>query len=627
RRTPSVATYERELRRAQKNEAIESWERVNHDLDLLRRAHRERFPNASMPADQGAKKIDAEKIESYASAAAVLGISVFRRKARAEAVEDSKLAAAEEIKRLEEEAEAEHRAQRAELQAEWDLLASNDPETVMVAVEEAFADNDVSAAPIDCDGAAATILMRIGPPTDLVPECYVTLTPGGRKTVKKRTKTDFNAAYAQVLASNALATINELFAVAPGISEGRLLVIQDSPSNGARRVAPLYCGRFFREELAGANSGPSRDPLEILEAADGLISFKGRTREVVPLDLRDEPELSSVVVEIASSIGWLPPVNIAHDVMPPLGQGISVSATASPAAALEEVAASAPAPVIPAPGEIGVAKLVSDYQGHQYEIRPLEVLDSLTPLHEAVTLTRGKRLLGVRMEIRNLSSERLDDTPEWDLVLVDGLGKKHESAHIASVEPPLGGLHLEPGDRRVGVVCWELRNKERPDRIQHKYAESTWLLGGGQFNPHGRGSVDSDHVADELLPLMTEDGCALEVGVASVSKYDPQAYCEYPLEEVEGNHFVVELKVGAIGPPPLVVELFDRAYLIDDLNQQYEPVFAELPGQRFDSLRLNAGSFGSGQVGFLLPLERKPVSFQLTLDGVKVGQWRVPPGG
>jgi hypothetical protein len=46
------------------------------------------------------------------------------------------------------------------------------------------------------------------------------------------------------------------------------------------------------------------NPLSVIERADGLIEYKGRSQELAPLNLRDEPELHAVVATVAEHLGW-----------------------------------------------------------------------------------------------------------------------------------------------------------------------------------------------------------------------------------------------------------------------------------------------------------------------------------
>lgn len=79
---------------------------------------------------------------------------------------------------------------------------------------------------------------------DRVPEHRPDTTPGGKPTLRKRTKTDRNALYAAAVASTVLATAKEALPVAVAATEARVLVVRPHGSVG---VEPVYAGTLRRE--------------------------------------------------------------------------------------------------------------------------------------------------------------------------------------------------------------------------------------------------------------------------------------------------------------------------------------------------------------------------------------------
>jgi hypothetical protein len=146
-----------------------------------------------------------------------------------------------------------------------------------------------------------TVVMKF-PGATIIPEQRPDLTPAGNPTIKKRSKTGINDLYLNAMASNVLATVKETFAVAPGLEEAIVLVVREEDSGpGAGRLVALYAGRFDRQSY--------RDPwredpdIQIEGAVDALLKRKGRTKELVALDLDDEPELAQVLEHVAKGVG------------------------------------------------------------------------------------------------------------------------------------------------------------------------------------------------------------------------------------------------------------------------------------------------------------------------------------
>ena len=129
--------------------------------------------------------------------------------------------AAEEERRV-----AERASEQAAVDEEWRQLNANDPTITLSIIEQAFADNEAPAAAIDCDGDRTTVVMQFVQPEAIVPERKPAHTPTGKRTLKKRTKTEVNALYLQALGSNVLATVKEAFAVAPGTNVVQMLVVR-----------------------------------------------------------------------------------------------------------------------------------------------------------------------------------------------------------------------------------------------------------------------------------------------------------------------------------------------------------------------------------------------------------------
>jgi hypothetical protein len=211
-------------------------------------------------------------------------------------------------KRLPEEIEAEKKQREAErdnaqrdLDTEWEKLTSNDPMTTIAVLERAFADNDAPAAPIDCDGERTTVAMQFSPPEAVVPERKPARTPGGKRTLKKRTKTETNALYLEALGSNVLATVKEAFAVAPGTEIVQILVIRrETDKKHAGKLGAIYVGEFDRDRYATSNHDTPGSTL--VSAPEAALNLKGKTEHVSPIDLSEQPDLQQVLAQVTSGL-------------------------------------------------------------------------------------------------------------------------------------------------------------------------------------------------------------------------------------------------------------------------------------------------------------------------------------
>lgn len=191
-----------------------------------------------------------------------------------------------------------HAAEQAEVDLDWQKLQANDPEVTLAALEQAFADNEAPAAAIDCEGDHTTVVMQFVTPEAIIPAKKPARTPTGKRTLKKRTKTEINALYLQALGSNVLATVKEAFAVAPGTHFVQMIVVRRE-ADGALGV--IYLGEFDRHGFSAASG--ARDPARSLEMAEDVeLNLKGRTEEVARLKLSDREDLSAVVTTVESGL-------------------------------------------------------------------------------------------------------------------------------------------------------------------------------------------------------------------------------------------------------------------------------------------------------------------------------------
>jgi hypothetical protein len=232
-RAPSMAGYERQVRAGERQAEFEYWLNLNRSMVALGQAHREEFPPAQRPVAPAPESIDAKVIRHRHETEQREGIAFFKRAERKAAKQRAAELAAREASLEKTRREQEQLAEQARLDDAWRALLDNEPGQVFASIEAAFEDNEMPAACIDVDGDSATVLMRIAQPSELVPERMVALTPTGKPTHHKRTKTDINQIYADLLASHVLATVSEALAVAPGLSEVRAIVIRGDQVGGS----------------------------------------------------------------------------------------------------------------------------------------------------------------------------------------------------------------------------------------------------------------------------------------------------------------------------------------------------------------------------------------------------------
>jgi len=285
-----VDRYElmREHRRRART-GIPLW-RIREQIQAARKADREAEQAADIEAGQREEDRQAEQ-----SRLDILWADLLAIRSRVDGELKARVAA-ERARRV-----AEREARQALLDEEWRRLQANDPTATLRALEEAFADNEAPAAAINCDGATTTVVMQFTSPESIVPERKPARTPTGKRTLKKRTKTEVNALYLQAMASNVLATVKETFAVAPGTDTVQLAVIRyETTGKAAGTWSALYVGEFDRRTFADIKTS---DPARSLEsAAEFELTRKGKTETVSPLDLKARDDLAALLAEVEAGL-------------------------------------------------------------------------------------------------------------------------------------------------------------------------------------------------------------------------------------------------------------------------------------------------------------------------------------
>jgi hypothetical protein len=299
-----MAAYERQVRAAERQAEFEHWLTLNQQMLALAFVHKEEFPAVTKPIAPTPTAVDEAAILARRTAEATAGIPFWKRAARREARSRAQNDAAAETAAEKDRRALEHADMQSKLDRDWQLLVANEEHAVLEALEAAFEDNEMPAAPMSVGHDGASVLMKIGGPAELIPEREVTRTPTGKPTHRRRPKGTINALYAEILASHVVATVREGFAVAPGLKHIRVLAIRGDRLGGGLQLIPLYAGEFDRESM-DRGDWDDVNVLGLIEA-HGAIRYKGQAQEVAPLPTKTDLELRASVDAVAAQLSWKP---------------------------------------------------------------------------------------------------------------------------------------------------------------------------------------------------------------------------------------------------------------------------------------------------------------------------------
>jgi hypothetical protein len=304
RRSPSISSYERQVRAAERQQQLDAVAALDRSLLQLCQAHLEDFEPAEHPKATDPEPVDPKLIRKALRDEATEGISALslgkRRAAKQEA--DAKLddaVAKEQERRAKEQIDQQSRLDEA-----WKQLCANDSGIVLAVLEAAFEDNEAPAAAIHCDRDQVQVLVRWPTLDAVVGERKVATTPTGRPTHHKRSKTERNELYLEAMASNALATAKEAFAMAPAIGSVALMVIrgQDDPATGHTRLQVLFSGVIERDWLKQLNWARIEASAALGSVPGAELEVGGRTRELQPLP--QDTKAQESLAGLAEQLGW-----------------------------------------------------------------------------------------------------------------------------------------------------------------------------------------------------------------------------------------------------------------------------------------------------------------------------------
>ncbi len=184
------------------------------------------------------------------------------------------------------------------LDQQWRALLSNDPSTVLQALAVAFEDNEAASAAVGVAGDEVSLVVVVPTASRAIPEQMPGRTAAGNLSLRKITQSDRADFFKQFVCGQILVTVREAFAVAPGIQRARVIVLRNDGRDpyGRPTMPCLAAVSVTRRALDGVRWHEA-DAIDILNAAahEKLMNQKGRSKDLSPLDLSSEPEITALI--------------------------------------------------------------------------------------------------------------------------------------------------------------------------------------------------------------------------------------------------------------------------------------------------------------------------------------------
>jgi hypothetical protein len=265
----------------------------NEALDWILAMHSQPVLDATRPLAPAPEPVDREALRRRREREAANGIRLWHRTARREARQRGAAVAREEADAEERRRVEEVASEQAGLDHEWNALLQHDSPAVLAALERAFNETTYPAIGLGATEDAAIVFVGFRD-SDVVPDREVALTPTGRPTLKKRSKTVRNQLYAEALAAFTLGNARLSLASTPGAKQAVVVALRPFlTTDGWEAVARIRVPREAVTPWPHESSG-----LHIFEQLGGSLAQRGRTREVVEVDFDDEPQLARVVAPL-----------------------------------------------------------------------------------------------------------------------------------------------------------------------------------------------------------------------------------------------------------------------------------------------------------------------------------------
>jgi hypothetical protein len=201
---------------------------------------------------------------------ALARVSIFGRSTRKAAQAAAVLATQMECSELEAAGRAQYVALQQETDRLWQRLITNDRDVVLAVLSHTFRSSSGNAAPLGVWDAEAHLALLAPDMADL-PERHPATTAAGNLSLKKFTKGEMADLYKQLVAGLVLATAKEAFAVAPAVTNTRIVVVRDTPADAYGKIRPeaILAARVARAALNGVQ-WTKTDALTILNKINQL---------------------------------------------------------------------------------------------------------------------------------------------------------------------------------------------------------------------------------------------------------------------------------------------------------------------------------------------------------------------
>ena len=238
----------------------------------LSELHRLSFPMATDPGAVLAKPVPMFKVlVATAERRHLAGVGRFDRAARQEARQRARVEAEGEALALLSQGTSEWRERQRASDEAWAAVRRGDPVAVATAVDAALSARGLDVVVTSTAVGVASLVLHVSD-EEGIPTHQPGVTPGGKPTLKKLTKTETALQVRHLVAARVLLAVKETFAQSPAIS-----AVDVAAARGREVVM-----RTHIERTALGSAHWERSAWDVLEAVDPELetNIGGRTQEL-----------------------------------------------------------------------------------------------------------------------------------------------------------------------------------------------------------------------------------------------------------------------------------------------------------------------------------------------------------
>ncbi len=270
--------------------------------DVLTSVHRAWFAPAQRPLTPAAPRVDETTIRTRHAEAALRGVPWFDLPNRRRAARAANRRAVTDIDVARRAGEELVQAEERRLDAWWNSLCANDPQTVTEYVNGVFAaDSETRAAALGAHGSCVEVAL-LAPGEHVLPSEQVRMAADGSLTIRRAAPEHRAELYRQHVAGLVVATARRALSASPGAASVKVHVLRSTSAGPFDDVSLLAVADLTRADLQRADF--TMDAVSLLQRyGRGVrLGSPGAESAMVALPVESVPGLAERLEQVCGDV-------------------------------------------------------------------------------------------------------------------------------------------------------------------------------------------------------------------------------------------------------------------------------------------------------------------------------------